>query len=49
MKFHRPQPYRYPVALPVERRAVLNRYGRHVIGVAVVVGARAYCLKWARV
>jgi hypothetical protein len=47
---HRPQAYRYEVSEVVQRRlprATLNRYGWSVIGVAVVVGRYAYCLKWA--
>jgi hypothetical protein len=42
--------YRYEVSTVVRRRwprAALNRYGWKVIGVAVVVGRYAYCLKWA--
>jgi hypothetical protein len=50
MTFHRPQAYRYEVSEVVQRRIPrvgLNRYPRAIIGVAVVVGRFAYCLKWA--
>lgn len=43
--WHRPQLYRYPVADP-GFRAVLNRYPGAVIGVALVAGRYAYCVKW---
>lgn len=39
--------YRYKVANP-GLRLVLNRYGWKVIGIALVVGRFAYCVKWAR-
>lgn len=42
--------YRYEVAHPARHgvpRLVVNRYGWKVIGIAVVVGRYAYCLKWA--
>jgi hypothetical protein len=48
VRFHAPRAYRYDIAYPAERRAMLNRYGWQVIGVAVVIGHYAYCLKWAR-
>ena len=38
--------YRYAVANP-GIRIMLNRYGWKVIGVAVVIGRFAYCVKWA--
>lgn len=47
--WHCPRIYRYEVSRSVRRaipRARLNRYGWDVIGVAVVVGRFAYCLKW---
>lgn len=47
---HWPQVYRYEVSAVVRRRAPrlkLNRYGWQIIGVAVVVGRFAYCVKWA--
>jgi hypothetical protein len=44
--FHRPKVYRYEVAFPGSR-AALNRYDSAVIGVALVIGRYAYCLKWA--
>jgi hypothetical protein len=50
VRFHRPRAYRYEVSTVVQRRtprATLNRYGWQVIGVALVVGRYAYCLKWA--
>lgn len=50
MKMHALVAYRYEISTVVRRRLprlVLNRYGWQVIGVAVSVGPRAYCLKWA--
>lgn len=44
--FHRPHAYRYRVADPGLRLA-LNRYPGAVIGVALVIGRYAYCVKWA--
>lgn len=43
---HKPQFYRYRVAFPGVR-AGLNRYGWSVIGVCLVAGKYAYCVKWA--
>jgi hypothetical protein len=48
VKLHALRAYRYEVACPAERRAMLNRYGWQVIGVALVIGRYAYCLKWAQ-
>jgi len=42
---HFPRLYRYQVADPGLRLA-LNAYGRAVIGVALVIGRYAYCVKW---
>jgi hypothetical protein len=50
MTFHRPKAYRYEVSEVVQRRlprAALNRYPGAIIGVSVVAGRFAYCLKWA--
>lgn len=47
-RLHRPAFYRYEVAYPTRFRARLNHYGWWVIGIAVVVGKYAYCVKWAR-
>jgi hypothetical protein len=50
MTLHKPTAYRYEVSTVVRRRLPrvgLNRYPGAVIGVAVVVGRFAYCLKWA--
>lgn len=44
--FHRPRAYRYRAADP-GLRIVLNRYPGAVIGVAMVAGRYAYCVKWA--
>jgi hypothetical protein len=53
--YHRPRFYRYLVATP-GFRVQLNRYGRSyrppihgvaTIGVVLVVGRWAYCVKWA--
>jgi len=47
---HKPRLYRYEVSTVVRRRtprAVANRYGRAVIGLAAIVGRYAYCVKWA--
>ncbi len=49
-EYHRPKIYRYRVADP-GFRAVRNRYANQfsgvTIGIAVVVGRYAYCVKWA--
>lgn len=49
-KPHRPKLYRYRVANP-GFRAMWNRYenqfSRATIGLAVVIGRYAYCVKWA--
>ncbi|MEV7283414.1 hypothetical protein AB0O01_02390 [Streptomyces sp. NPDC093252] len=42
--YHWPRIYRYKVAEPGVR-VVLNRYSR-TIGVAAVLGAYGYCVKW---
>lgn len=42
--------YRYEVSTVVQRRVprvMLNRYGLRIIGVALIAGRFAYCLKWA--
>lgn len=45
--YHWPRAYRYRVAHP-GLRAMRNKYtGYRAIGLAVVVGRYAYCLKWA--
>ncbi|MEU4170995.1 hypothetical protein AB0F46_29460 [Streptomyces sp. NPDC026665] len=48
--YHRPKVYRYRVADP-GLRVVPNRYANQfskaTIGIAVVVGRHAYCVKWA--
>lgn len=48
--YHRPRFYRYRVSAP-GLRAARNRYdgqfGSATIGVAVVAGKYAYCVKWA--
>lgn len=44
--FHRPRFYRYLVARR-RFRITPNRYGGAVIGVALVAGRYAYCVKWA--
>jgi hypothetical protein len=44
--FHRPRIYRYVVADPGLRLGV-NRYGTALIGLALVAGRFAYCVKWA--
>jgi len=46
MRWHMPRAYRYEVSRP-GLRAALNRYPSGIIGVAVVAGRFAYCLKWA--
>jgi hypothetical protein len=52
-KYHRPKFYRYRIAdeLPGTPRATWNRYenqfSRATIGLAIVVGRYAYCVKWA--
>jgi hypothetical protein len=45
-EFHRLQFYRYHVADP-GFRAGLNRYPGVVIGLYLVAGRYAYCVKWA--
>lgn len=50
MTWHSPRFYRYEVSTVVRRRLPrvgLNRYPGAVIGASVVVGAFAYCVKWA--
>jgi hypothetical protein len=44
--FHWPRIYRYEVAYPGLRLAG-NRYGTALIGLALVAGSHAYCVKWA--
>jgi hypothetical protein len=44
--FHWPQIYRYLVA-DKGYRLVLNRYPGAIIGIALVAGRYAYCIKWA--
>lgn len=52
-KYHRPKFYRYRIAddLSGKPRATWNRYenqfSRVTIGLAVIVGRYAYCVKWA--
>ncbi|MFH8619182.1 hypothetical protein ACH4E8_29530 [Streptomyces sp. NPDC017979] len=52
-RYHRPKFYRYRIAddLPSRPRATWNRYenqfSRTTIGLAVIVGHYAYCVKWA--
>lgn len=49
-RWHRPELYRYEVSTVVRRRVPrlgLNRYGWQVIGLALIVGRYAYCVKWA--
>jgi hypothetical protein len=49
-KFHRPRFYRYKVADPgarVTRNLYRNGSSSAFIGVAVVAGRYAYCVKWA--
>ena len=43
---HRPRVYRYVVADPGFRLRQ-NRYGSALIGLALVGGRYAYCVKWA--
>ncbi len=43
--WHRPELYRYEVGRP-GIRALLNHYGWDIIGIAIVVGRFAYCVKW---
>ena len=43
---HHPRVYRYVVAEP-GLRLVRNRYGTILIGLVLVVGRYAYCIKWA--
>lgn len=45
--WHWPLLYRYRVADP-GLRVTLNRYGSLTIGIAVVAGRHAYCVKWAK-
>ena len=45
-EWHRPRIYRYRVADPGFRLA-RNRYGAAFIGLALVAGRYAYCVKWA--
>lgn len=45
-RYHRPRAYRYRVA-PGAPRAMWNKSFGFTIGVAVVIGQYAYCLKWA--
>lgn len=50
MTWHRPTAYRYEVSTVVQRRLPrvgLNRYPGAIIGLAVIVGRFAYCIKWA--
>jgi hypothetical protein len=44
--FHWPTFYRYRVGLR-GLRVTPNRYGHAVIGLALVAGRYAYCVKWA--
>ncbi|MGV9755421.1 hypothetical protein ACWDUC_06235 [Streptomyces tricolor] len=50
-EYHWPKVYRYRAA-PGGARAMWNRYAnsasRATIGLAVVMGKYAYCLKWAQ-
>lgn len=48
--FHRPRIYRYRVAdrgLRLARNRYAGQHGAATIGLAAVVGAYAYCVKWA--
>lgn len=45
-EWHLPRAYRYRVANPGFRLA-RNCYGTAVIGIALVAGRYAYCVKWA--
>jgi hypothetical protein len=49
-EYHRPKFYRYKVGEP-GFRALWNRYANTsssaTIGIAVVIGRNAYCVKWA--
>lgn len=46
---HFPTFYRYRVADPQPLATLWNRYpGHRAIGAVVVLGHRAYCVKWAR-
>jgi hypothetical protein len=47
MCWERPSVYRYRVAHP-SIRVAWNRYPGALIGVALVVGRYAYCVKWGR-
>jgi hypothetical protein len=47
MVWERPSAYRYLVAHPGLKLA-LNRYPGAVIGIALIAGRYAYCLKWGR-
>lgn len=47
---HRPRLYRYRVAHPglrLARNRYEGQYGAATIGLAIVVGRYAYCVKWA--
>lgn len=47
---HRPTFYRYTVADPglrVRRNGYANQHSAVTIGLAVVIGRKAYCVKWA--
>lgn len=48
MMWHRPRFYSYRAAVPGPR-VILNDYPEGIIGVAVVLGHTAYCVKWASV
>lgn len=45
-EWHRPRMYRYEVAYR-GFRLMRNRYGSAWIGLALVAGRYAYCVKWA--
>ncbi|WAL93956.1 hypothetical protein [Streptomyces sp. Je 1-369] len=49
-EYHRPKFYRYRVAdrgLRLTRNQYANQFSKATIGLALVVGRHAYCVKWA--